>query len=154
VAELMGLDPILATLTVPATPDLAFEVFTLGMGGWWDPVYSPDEAGYEGIAISPEVGSPVAIVAGGESYPIGSVTVWEPGRRYAQTFSLAMDPAHPSTIEARFTADDSTAGAGTRVEFEHGGWTPDNESFRHKYGDWPHLLGRYAGAVSGPGGGG
>ena len=138
------MDPIRQTIIVAATPDVAFEVFTLGMGGWWDPAYTPDPDSFDGIALGPEVGSPVSMVHGATSYPFGSVTVWEPSVRYAQTFWLAMDPASPSTIEATFAAE----GDGTRVDFEHGGWNDDNVAARAKFGDWSHLLGRYAEAVS------
>lgn len=137
-------DPIRNAFVVDATPALAFEVFTLGMGSWWDRAYTPDPDSFDGIAIVPEVGAPVAMVHGDSSYPFGNVTVWEPGARYAQTFWLAMDPAHPSTLEVTFTGTD----AGTRVEFEHGGWNDDNASYREKYGDWSLLLDRYRAAVA------
>jgi hypothetical protein len=143
-----GMDPIRQSLLVAASPEVAFEVFTLEMGDWWDPAYTPDPATFDAIALGPEVGAPVSMVHGDASYPWGSVTVWEPGARYAQTFWLAMDPAHPSTIEATFTAE----GDGTRVDFEHGGWTDDNAAARDKYGDWGHLLGRFAEAAAGAGG--
>ena len=137
-------DPIRNAFVVDATPALAFEVFTLGMGSWWDRAYTPDPDSFDGIAIVPEVGAPVAMVHGDSSYPFGNVTVWEPGARYAQTFWLAMDPAHPSTLEVTFTGTD----AGTRVEFEHGGWNDDNASYREKYGDWSLLLDRCRAAVA------
>jgi hypothetical protein len=138
------MDPIRHTLTVDASPQVAFEVFTLGMGSWWDAGYSPDADSFDGIAIAPEVGSPVSMVHGDSTHVWGNVTVWEPPDRYAQTFWLAMDAAHPSTIEATFTA----VGSGTRVDFEHGGWTDENVAIRDRYGDWDHLLGRYAAAVA------
>src|SRR5690349_19887562 len=138
------MDPIERSLVVAGSPDLAFEVFTLGMGSWWDAAYTPDPDSFDGIAIGPEVGAPVTMVHGETSYTWGNVTVWEPGARYAQTFWLAMDPAHPSTLELRFAAD----GSGTRVELEHGGWTDENAGYREKYGDWGVLLDRYAAAVA------
>ena len=73
------MDPIRHSVTVAATPEVAFEVFTLGMGGWWDPAYTPDPDSFDGIALGPEVASPVAMVHGTTSYPFGNVTVWEPG---------------------------------------------------------------------------
>ena len=138
------MDPIRSSLVVDASPEVAFEVFTLGMGSWWDAGYTPDPDSFDGIAIGPEVGAPAAMVHGDSTYPWGNVTVWEPPARYAQTFWLAMDAAHPSTIEARFVAE----GSRTRVDFEHGGWTDDNVGFREKYRDWDHLLRQYADAVA------
>jgi hypothetical protein len=138
------MDPIRQSITVAASPEVAFEVFTLGMGSWWDPAYTPDADSFDGITLGPEVGATVSMVHGDSSYPFGNVTLWEPGVRYVQTYWLAMDPAHPSTIEASFTAE----GDGCRVDFEHGGWTDDNAAVRAKYGDWGHLLERYADAVA------
>jgi hypothetical protein len=139
-----GMEPIRHSLTVEAPPEVAFEVFTLGTGSWWDAGYTPDPGSFDGIGIGAEVGSPVSMVHGDETHTWGNVTVWEPPTRYAQTFWLAMDAAHPSTIEATFTAE----GPRTRVDFEHGGWTDENAAFHEKYRDWPHLLERYADAVA------
>jgi hypothetical protein len=138
------MEPIRTSVTVDASPELAFEVFTLGMGSWWDAAYTPDPDSFDGIAIGPEVGAPVSMVHGDSSFTWGNVTVWEPGARYGQTFWLAMDPAHPSTLEVTFTAE----GPGTRVALEHGGWTDENAGFRDKYGDWGHLLASYATAAA------
>ena len=139
-----AMDPVQSSFVVDASPELAFEVFTLGMGSWWDPAYTPDASSFDGIAIGQELGAHVSMVHGDSTYTWGHVTAWEPGAHYGQTFWLAMDPAYPSTIDVRFT----TEGPGTRVDFEHGGWNDDNAAFREKYGDWGHLLGRYRNAVS------
>ena len=142
------MDPIRHDVTVAGPPALAFEVFTLGMGGWWDPAYTPDPAAFDGIAIAPEVGSPVTMVMGEDTVVFGSVTVWEPASRYAQTFWLAMDPAHPSTLDVTFRDVDGAPGGECRVVLEHGGWSTENEQERDRYGDWPVLLERFARAVS------
>jgi hypothetical protein len=142
------MEPIRHEITVPGPPPVAFEVFTLGMGGWWDPAYSPDPAAFEGIALTPEVGSPVTMVLGADSVVFGAVTVWEPASRYAQTFWLAMDPAHPSTLDVAFRDVDGGPGGECHVVLEHGGWSAENEHVRDKYGDWPLLLDRYAQAMA------
>jgi hypothetical protein len=134
-------------VTVAGPPTVAFEVFTLGMGGWWDPAYTPDPAAFDGIALTPEVGSPVTMVLGEDSFVFGAVTVWEPASRYAQTFWLAMDPAHPSTLDVTFSDVDGAPGGECVVALEHGGWTPENEEFRDTYGDWSVLLERFARAM-------
>lgn len=140
------MEPLRHETTVAGPPQLAFEVFTLGMGRWWDPAYTPDPDAFDAITISPEVGSPVTMVFGEETYVFGAVTVWEPASRYAQAFWLAMDPAHPSTLDVTFSQ--SADHGGTDVVLEHGGWSPENERLRDKYGDWPVLLDRYAKAVA------
>ncbi|WP_109509079.1 glyoxalase superfamily protein [Nocardioides speluncae] len=138
-----SLDPIRHTLTVAAAPARAFEVFTAGMGEWWDPVYTPEAASYAGIDVEPQVGGSVTLRHDDAEYPIGEVTVWEPGARFAQTFTLAIDEDSPTTLDVRFTAD----GDGTSVEFEHGGWVEANRHCRRRFADWSALLERYVEAA-------
>lgn len=139
------LDPIIHTLTVAASPERAFEVFAAGMGEWWDPVYTPEPASYTGARVDPNVGGTVALRHGDTEYPVGEVTVWEPGVHFAQTFTLAIDEDYPTTLDVRFTADAD----GTRVEFEHGGWVEGNAHCRRRFADWAVLLERYV-AAAGP----
>lgn len=137
------LDPIRHTLTVDASPERAFEVFTAGMGEWWDPVYTPEAASYTGIRVEPHVGGAVVLDHEDAEYPIGEVTIWEPGVHYAQTFTLAIDEDHPTTLDVRFTAHVE----GTRIEFEHSGWVAGNAHCRRRFGDWPALLEGYVAAT-------
>jgi hypothetical protein len=133
--------PIRHEVVVGCGPDHAFEVFTTGMGTWWDPAYTPDPGSFSGIEVDPE--GLVSLVHGPTRFPVGEVTTWQPGERFEQRFWLAMDPAHPSSVDVRFEAVD----AGTRVTFQHGGWNRDNARSREKFADWPHLLARYAAAT-------
>lgn len=139
------MEPIHHNVTIACSPQRAFEVFTTGMGTWWDPAYTPDPATYIGIDLDPRVGGAVALRHGDATYPFGEVTQWRPGEHYQQTFWLAMDRAHPSTVDVRFTPD----GGVCLVTFEHGGWDAANVAARDKYGDWPVLLGRFAEAAAG-----
>jgi hypothetical protein len=138
------MEPIRHVLTVASSAADAFEVFTGEMGAWWDPAYSPEPAAYAGIAIDPRVGGAVEMLAGTTRVQVGTVTAWEPGVRFAQTFVLARHPAYPSTIEVAFEEVDQVC----EVTFEHGGWHAENGPARARYGDWPHLLGRYAAACA------
>lgn len=138
------MEPIRHVLTVASSAADAFTVFTEAMGEWWDPAYSPDPGAYVGIAIDPRVDGPVEMLVGEARVRFGTVTVWEPGAHYAQTFWLAMDPEHPSTIDLAFEEDDGVC----EVTFEHGGWDGTNADDRGRYGDWPHLLGRFVEACA------
>lgn len=135
--------PIHCDLTVACDPHRAFELFTSGMGTWWDPVYTPDADSFTTVEV--EADGLVILVHGETRFPVGEVTLWEPGARYAQRFWLAMDPAAPSELDVRFTE----VADGTHVAFEHGGWTDDNVRWREKFGDWSHLLRRYAARAGG-----
>jgi hypothetical protein len=138
--------PIMVAIEVDASPDQAFSVFTTRMGDWWDPDYSPDPHTFTGIDLEPRVGGSVAMLHGGEGrYVWGTVTEWEPGRRYAQTFTLAHDSDYPSEISAEFEA----TATGCAIRFAHGGWTAGNVGARQRFRDWPHLLARYADLVEG-----
>ena len=64
------------------------------------------------------------LLEAGDAYPLGEVLVWEPGRHYAQSFTLAQDPAYPSRLDVTFEVGKHLGG--TRVRFAHGGWTPSN----------------------------
>lgn len=139
------MEPIRHVVSVASTAADAFTVFTRGMGGWWDPAYTPDAAAFTGIEVAPRAGGAVEMLLGDGRSAFGAVTAWEPGVRYAQTFWLAMDPSYPSTLEVGFEDVDGVC----EVTFEHGGWSAANGEARARYGDWPHLLGRYAAACVG-----
>jgi hypothetical protein len=133
--------PIRHDLEVACDVATAFDVFTSRLGEWWDPAYSPDAAAFAGAEVEPRVGGAVTMVLTGlPPYRFGTVTAWEPGSLYAQTFTLAQDPDHPSELRVTFTP----RSGGCQVGFEHGGWTAGNAARRDHFTDWPKLLGRFA----------
>lgn len=134
--------PIVHDLWVPCPPDRAYELFTDRFGEWWPhDAYSPGPLA--GIRLEPRVGGAVTmLLADGGAYALGEVLVWAPPHRYAQSFTLAQDPAHPSRLEVTFEGAPHVGG--TRVRFAHGGWTPENVDGRARFSEWDILLGRYA----------
>ena len=72
----------------------------------------------------------------------GEVTIWEPGRRLAHTFTLAQVARHPSEVAVEFDPDRGRNGC--TVRFAHGGWTEANVAARSKFGDWAVMLDRFA----------
>ena len=134
--------PIVLHLWVAGTPTRAFEVFTERFGEWWPrEAYSPGPI--RGIRVEPRVGGEVAMLLdGGDAYRLGEVLVWERGRHYAQSFTLAQDPAYPSRLDVTF--EEAKHVGGTRVRFAHGGWTPANVAGRSRFSEWDLLLGQYA----------
>jgi uncharacterized glyoxalase superfamily protein PhnB len=134
--------PIVLHLWVAGTPQRAFEVFTERFGEWWPrDAYSPGPL--RGIRVEPRVGGEVTmLLEAGDTYPLGEVLVWQPGRHYAQTFTLAQDPAYPSRLDVTF--EEAKHVGGTRVRFAHGGWTPANVAGRARFSEWDLLLGQYA----------
>ncbi|MDM7854758.1 glyoxalase superfamily protein [Cellulomonas alba] len=130
-------------LTVP--PEVAFDAFTQRIGEWWHEAYSP--GGLVGLDTGGAVGARVTMaLADGTTYPWGTVTVWDPPHRYAQTFTLAQDTENPSTLDVRF---EPRAGGGCTVRFAHGGWTAGNLADRARFTEWDILLGRFAAVAEG-----
>jgi hypothetical protein len=134
--------PIVLHLWVACSPDRAFEVFTSRFGEWWPrEAYSPGPL--RGVRVEPRVGGEVTmLLADGGAYPLGDVLVWEPGRHFAQSFTLAQDQAYPSRLDVTF--EEAKHVGGTRIRFAHGGWTPANVAGRARFSEWDLLLGQYA----------
>jgi catechol 2,3-dioxygenase-like lactoylglutathione lyase family enzyme len=134
--------PIVLHLWVACSPEQAFDVFTGRFGEWWPrDAYSPGPL--RGIRVEPHVGGEVRMLPeSGDEYLLGEVLAWEPGRHYAQSFTLAQDPAYPSRLDVHF--EEAKHVGGTRVRFAHGGWTPANVAGRARFSEWDLLLGQYA----------
>jgi uncharacterized protein YndB with AHSA1/START domain len=151
------LSAVRRSVTVEATPERAFEVFTAGFATWW-----PIESHHIGDAMAVDV--VIEPRAGGRWFERGAdgneclwgfVTHWEPTSRVVLAWHLTPeyafdpDPARASEVEVRFTAQD----AGTLVELEHRGFERRADGgalTREKVsaeGGWGELLENYAKAV-------
>ena len=109
------------SLTVRATPEKAFRVFTNGFDTWWPRTHY--------IGASPLKAAILEAGAGGRWYSLhedgsqqdwGDVLVWEPPHRLVLAWridhSFGYDPDLLTEVEIRF----ADAGDGrTRVDFEH-----------------------------------
>ena len=137
------MEPIRHGFHVDLLYDDAFRLFTRGMGSWWDPDLTPDPQVFSGIEVGEAPGQPVTMLLGEDRYEFGEIVRFDEGWRYAQTFWLNMDPAHPTEIEVEFVFD----GIGTRVDLEHRGWDENNAQFKAGFSWWPTLLKRYADAA-------
>jgi hypothetical protein len=119
----------------------AFAVYTGKIGEWWDPNYSASAETLRAVTIEPRVGGRVfATHEDLGEHDWGEVTVWEPGRRFAHTFTLAQDPKAPSEVSVELADDEGGCG----LRFAHGGWTEANAADRAKFNEWPVLLDRFA----------
>jgi uncharacterized protein YndB with AHSA1/START domain len=142
------------SVTVDATPERAFDVFTAGFASWW-PMASHHigEKTAVDVAIEPRVGGRwFERDAEGAECDWGFVTAWEPPSRLVLTWHLTHeyafdpDPERASEIEVRFTPQDG----GTLVELEHHGFerrTQGGAQTREAVagpGGWSGLLESYA----------
>jgi uncharacterized protein YndB with AHSA1/START domain len=138
-----------AEVTVDAPPDEAFAHFTEDIGVWWrrdTPYWNDRERGLS-IRIEPGVGGrfmEVYDLETGTGMEVGRVTVWEPGRRLALSWTQAGWPEGAATeLEITF----EPVGDGTRVRLEHTGFerVPEGMNFIAGYDSgWKELLGWYA----------
>jgi uncharacterized protein YndB with AHSA1/START domain len=145
------------SVTVNATPDRAFEVFTAGFNTWW-----PIESHHIGEKMAVEVvmepragGRWFERDADGGECEWGFVTEWDPPERVVLAWHLTPeyesdpDPDRASEIEVRFTPQDG----GTLVELEHRGFEKHAETgarIRETVsgpGGWTELIELYAKAV-------
>jgi uncharacterized protein YndB with AHSA1/START domain len=115
--------PVLKVISVKASVERAFDVFTRGFDTWW-----PRE---HHIGKSPMTRAIIEQKAGGRCYseqvdgtdcPWGQVLVWEPPRRVVIAWQITPqwqfepDLAKSSEVEISFTAE---TGGTTRVQLEH-----------------------------------
>lgn len=145
------------SVTVQASPERAFEVFTAGMSSWW-----PMESHHIGetmaveVVIEPHAGGRwfERDAAGGEC-DWGYVIDWAPPHRallawhLTPDFDFDPDPAKATEVEIRFTPQDG----GTLVELEHRGFERHAEAGARMRetisspGGWSELLEAYAKAA-------
>ena len=115
--------PVHKTITVDATPDHAFAVFTDGFDSWWPRSHALSEAGLERAVIETRAGGRCyQRFANGTECDWGQVVVWEPPDRVVLAWQLDArwqydpDRSHASEVEVRFTAEPSGR---TRVDLIH-----------------------------------
>ena len=135
------------SVTVAASPERAFELFTDGVAGWWPlHTHSTAKENAETVVIEPHVGGRFyERTVDGDEHDWGTVTAWEPPGLFACSWHPGYDPAEAQDLEIRFVPE----GDGTRVELVHTGWErrADGAEAAKDYGQgWEIVLGRFAAA--------
>ncbi|HEY4024072.1 MAG TPA: SRPBCC family protein [Pseudonocardiaceae bacterium] len=141
------------TVTVAASQERAFEVFTSGQGTWWPREHHIGSAEIATATVEPKVGGRwYETGVDGVECDWGRVLVWEPSNRIVTSWQIQgdwkydPDPARGSEVEVRFIAEGPDR---TRVELEHRnferhgkGATAVAESVANQHG-WGYVLGHY-----------
>jgi uncharacterized protein YndB with AHSA1/START domain len=142
-----------AEVTVEASPQEAFRIFTDEIGIWWrrnTPYWNDSQRGLS-VRIEPGVGGRFVEIYDldeGTGFEVGRVTAWEPGSRLALTWTQIGWPKDVATdIEITF----EPRGDGTLVRLKQSGFErigPDAERFREGYaGGWSEVLAWFADAA-------
>jgi uncharacterized protein YndB with AHSA1/START domain len=126
---------VFVALRVPAAPARAFEAFTQEIASWWqpDPLFRITPHGDGELAFEPGVGGRLLTRLGsGETFEIGRISVWEPGRRLVFAWRQAsFSPEQSTEVEVLF----EPVGSETRVSIEHRAWDtiPRRHVARHGF---------------------
>ncbi len=142
------------SITVKASAERAFQVFTEGFDSWWPKSHH--------IGKSPMTKAVIEGFPGGRCYnqqadgtdcPWGEVLAWEPPTRFVMAWKINPqwqydpDPAKSSEVEVSFTAEPDGS---TRVDLEHRYFDRHGEGWEgmrqqvDSQGGWGMLLGLYA----------
>jgi uncharacterized protein YndB with AHSA1/START domain len=126
---------VFVALRVPAAPARAFEAFTREIASWWrpDPLFRITPDGDGELAFEPGVGGRLVTRFGnGETFELGRISVWEPGKRLVFAWRQAsFSPEQATEVEVLF----EPVGRETRISIEHRAWDtiPRRHVARHGF---------------------
>ncbi|MDE2448322.1 MAG: SRPBCC domain-containing protein [Gammaproteobacteria bacterium] len=132
---------VFIALRVPADPARAFEAFTREIASWWQPdrLFQITPQGDGELAFEPGVGGRLLTrLASGDTFEIGRISAWEPGKRLVFAWRQAsFTPEQSTEVEVLF----EPAGEETRVSIEHRAWDaiPQGHVARHGFPEYVTL---------------
>jgi uncharacterized protein YndB with AHSA1/START domain len=143
--------PVRKTLTVRASPETAFWVFTEGLDRWWPRTHHIGKSDLAKAIIEPRTGGRwYEVGVDGSECAWGDVLAWEPPERLLLAWRLnptwGYDPDLLTEVEVRFTP---LGDSQTRVDFEHRGFErmgADGETARARVDSpngWGAILARF-----------
>jgi uncharacterized protein YndB with AHSA1/START domain len=150
-----NVEPVRHQITVDATPDRAFRVFT-DQARWWPRDKHIGKTDPQTIVLEPRAGGRwYERGTDGAECDWGKVLVWDPPRRLVLAWQISgawqYDPSLVTEVEVKFTP----AGSGrTRVELEHRNldrYGANAEAVRNAIsspGGWPGIMADFAAAVT------
>lgn len=143
------LEPVRKSVTVEASIEHAFKVFTERLGEWW-PIRS------HSVHVEDAILAGMETREGGEIYEVwregrevwGEITTWAPPQRLVFTWHPGLEPTETTEVEVRF----ASRGNITVIELEHRGWEMRGERAgevrAHYESGWVMTLDRFAAAAS------
>lgn len=115
--------PIVKTIEVPCTPDVAFTIFTRDITTWW-PLGVNSVSAMEGETAKAvklelkEGGTLTEIGHDGTIHNWGTVKVFQPGQHLQLAWHINAPESDATLVDVRF----APSGQGTQVELTHTGW--------------------------------
>jgi uncharacterized protein YndB with AHSA1/START domain len=149
----VSIAPVRKSVVVKATPQRAFEVFTLHVDRWWPKAKGIGETPIKQSTIEPFVGGRwFTIFEDGREAVVGHVRVWQPGKQFVVSWEINSKwkpdtrVAMASEVDVRFVPE---ADGSTRVELEHREFermgAAEGETMRAGVdGGWPGMLDLFA----------
>ncbi|HJR86531.1 MAG TPA: SRPBCC domain-containing protein [Acidimicrobiia bacterium] len=146
--EKQSMEPVRKSVTVNASVDHAFLVFTERMGDWWPiKTHSVHEVDAVSAGMEPRQGGAIFEVWHEGREVWGEITAWDPPHRLVFTWHPGVPLDETTEVEVRF----ASRGNVTVVELEHRGWETRGEraeEVRSNYeSGWVKTLDRFAAAV-------
>jgi uncharacterized protein YndB with AHSA1/START domain len=139
--------PVRLSVTVNASRQRAFEVFTQRMGDWW-PTSSHSIAGDEVETVVLEAGEGGRIFErhrDGSEASWGVIRTWSPPERLVFSWNPSYEDRPDTEVEVTFI---EISEAETRVELEHRGWDALGAAARQLRDNyeqgWPVVMGGFA----------
>ena len=113
--------PVRKVVSVDATPQRAFDVFTAGFGRWWPGAsHHIGQASYKTAVLEPRVGGRwYEIGEDGSECQWGDVLAWDPPRRLVLAWRIGADWQFHAELETEVEVTFVAEGASTRVTLEH-----------------------------------
>jgi len=126
---------VFISLRLPVDPQGAFDAFTTEISSWWqpDPLFQITARGDGRLAFEPGVGGRlVTQLDNGETFEIGRISAWEPGKRLVFGWrQSSFSPGQLTEVEVCF----EPVGKETRISIEHRAWDtiPQRHAARHGF---------------------
>lgn len=122
------IEPVVKSVTVPCTPEQAFEIFTARIADWW-PVeqmsMTAATAPLKSLTLEPrEGGQIIEVAADGAEHIWGKIVSYDPGAHLVIDWHVGRPFSEATLIDITFAAD----GAGTKVSLTHSRWEALGES--------------------------
>ncbi|MFO0751213.1 MAG: SRPBCC family protein [Myxococcota bacterium] len=113
--------PVRRDITVSASQERCFRIFTAGIDRWWPREHHIGKSPLKELIIEPHVGGRwYSVCEDGSEVDVGRVLAWEPSSRILLSWQITaqwrFDPDFMTEVEVRFVPDGAKR---TRVELEH-----------------------------------